>query len=376
MTRRFLTLPAALLALPLAAPSQAATLTWTNGDGGNSNINNAGNWLPSAAPTDDDVLIFDDAGVGDPKWNATLAPALRVTDGGFTFDVVSRMYINDDATTPADIALDYSTPSLGLLTFNTTNSSNGRFGVTGSPGATWNIGSGNTVYVTGVGRTEFNQDVEKLGDGLLVFDTAQSNGNRGVAVNGGTLLLNHTSTRGRNTSWSVAAGATLGGNGTVRNDGQNGIQVDGTLSPGGDGTYGSVIGTFAAELTNDTASNNDIKMNDGSILAIDFGTAGETDLLDITDGRLDLDDAGNTLSIMGPIAPLPGNYTIVQGLNTGTFEEVLYNGSSVLTDPLFTVNYNPNDITVSIIPEPASIALLGAGALLIAGRRRRASSRV
>ena len=350
MKRQDLLTLTALLSIACFTTGHAATLTWTNGGSG-ANINVADNWSPAQAPANSDDLIFANESLGNPTWNngsGSFRPNIQLTDGGWNFNVTGRIYSS----------IDYSTAGLGVTTFTTT--SGGRVGTQQT--STWNIGTGNILVITGAGRTEFNQPLTKTGSGMVVIDLPTANGSRGMTINAGTVLINNTAPQASNTPWSVAAGATLGGTGTVRST--TGTTADGTIAPGGDGTYGALIETLDF--------NDDLTMGAGSTLAIDFGVANESDTLVMTDSStFDLSAANNILDISGALTPIVGSYTIVDGLNSGSFEDILYNGSSVFSDPDFSIDYNSNSIVVNVIPEPASLMLLGMGGALMLSRRRK-----
>ncbi len=356
------------LAIASVGSANAATLTWTNGDTGNSNITDADNWSPIAAPGNSDTLVFDNLAAGNPTWNNSsnsFRPTAQFDSSGWDVDVTARFY--------ASVDLDTTTP-VGLVTVTTANTG-ARIGAQNA--ANWNISAGNTLHYTGVGRFELAQQPIKNGGGVLVIDmTGAVTGNRGITVNAGTVLINSGGTavtgggapRATNQSWSIGADGTLGGTGLVRSNRPDGIAVDGTIAPGGNGAFGALIESLEIE--------DDIEMNPGSVLAIDFGAAGVSDVLRLVEGAapagtFNLSDLDNTLSITGAAIPIVGSYTIVDGANTGTFETILYNNVDVTSDPTFSITYNADSIVVGVIPEPASLTLLGLGGLLILGGRRR-----
>ena len=59
--------------------------------------------------------------------------------------------------------------------------------------------------------------------------------------------------------------------------------------------------------------------------------------------------------------------TFADGMLTGAFSTV-----TGVSENNYQVNYNPDSITLTLIPEPASLALMGLGGVLLLGRGRRA----
>ncbi len=339
------------------AIAPAANLTWTNGDGGSSDITDADNWSPAQAVVNGDVLTFDNPGVGDPTWNADLDIDLTLSGGTWDFNITSRLYTKN--------FLDYSAAGLGVSQLSSGNSGS-RVGTDGT--SVWTIGTGNTLVVA-AGRLELRQNLSIAGDGLLVLAAANASGNRGIAITAGTTLVNMGTATASNSDWSVSSGATLGGTGHVRSNRAGGISVSGIIAPGGNGTFGATIETL--EVTLGSASRA-MTMANGSEFAVDFGAADEADLLTINDGEFDLSAGDNTLAISGAVSPIAGTYLIYSGQNTGTFETVLYNGVDVTGSSDIEIAYNANDITVTVIPEPASMLLMGLGGvtMLLRGYRR------
>ncbi|HWK69173.1 MAG TPA: autotransporter-associated beta strand repeat-containing protein [Rhizobiaceae bacterium] len=101
--------------------------------------------------------------------------------------------------------------------------------------------------------------VNKLGTGITTL-TGINSYTGATNVNAGTLLIDGDQS-GATGLTSVASGATLGGRGTI--GGSVSVADGGTLSPG-------AAGNVPGELT----INGDLALNDGSILAVNFGQAG------------------------------------------------------------------------------------------------------
>ena len=208
-------------------------------------------------------------------------------------------------------------------------------------------------------------DLEKVGPGLLVFDTSDKSYTGNTTVMEGTLRVNANYTGGAD--FNVDNGAILQGTGDLVNATSD-LSIDGggTLAPG------ASIGTFSVGGSVDLLSDG----NGNSILAIEYdGIAGlANDLIDklIVDGDLDitagtlsfaglddLDDAALVFASYGSltgatfasVAGIPTNYQVVYGYNDG---------------------FSSNNIALVQVPEPGAIglALIGLGSAILVRRRR------
>ncbi len=243
------------------------------------------------------------------------------------------------------------------------------------------VGSGNTLNLSG--GFNINNDRTISGGGTLVFTGANqaSLNSRGYSFSDSTTVLANTAVAvGRTT---LDNGGVFGGTGSLIGDSfTSGLIVNnGTLAPGGNGDFGPEIESLL--LASESASRSIVEFNSGAVLEIQFDALGNHDLLQLdlgSGGFLDI-NAGATLNLIADGGVPDGSYTIVENIdfssanqNTdidGTFTHVNFNGQAI--DPShFTITYNDDSIVVNItgvIPEPASVVLLGLGALFMAGRR-------
>ncbi|NJK91921.1 MAG: PEP-CTERM sorting domain-containing protein [Blastochloris sp.] len=123
-----------------------------------------------------------------------------------------------------------------------------------------------------------------------------------------------------------------------------------TLNPGASGTDTATL-TLGSALIETT-----VNLNNFSQLRLDIGVAGASDRLDIF-GDLNL-NAGSTLDLLSLSGAWDGaTYTLATftGLLTGTF------GTIIGLDAGYQINYGTTDITLALIPEPSTYALLGLG---------------
>jgi hypothetical protein len=168
-------------------------------------------------------------------------------------------------------------------------------------------------------------------------------------VNGGTLIDNGAITASPVT---VGASGTLAGNGSLGGS----VTINGTIAPGDASAIDTL--TLTDGLTLGAASG----MYDD-----DVNAAGMSDLLAVT-GNITL-GAADALNVNVLDSTSGANYTIAT--YTGTLS-----GTFATTDlpPGYSINYgtgSDSSITI-VVPEPASLGILGIGGLSLIRRRRRA----
>lgn len=236
--------------------------------------------------------------------------------------------------------------------------------------STLNVQSGTTVTFANSDLTG-NTDamLRKLGAGTLVLQNMNmdsSSANAGIEVNAGTLIFN--SNAGTNTApLSVAAGAVLGGTGTL-----GGVStITGSLRPG------NSIGTLS--------TNNDVIWTGEGAAGTDdwvfeLGAGGTSDLLAITGSFLK--GAGETYIFDFADTGTPGVYTLVSWTSDDDLSGGVAGTSFLISDFDYTgldpefdgsfFAFDDGSLTFTVIPEPSAIALIVAAfAALVTIRRRR-----
>jgi autotransporter-associated beta strand protein len=248
---------------------------------------------------------------------------------------------------------------------NSTINNEVRLGIGPKPGeegnAIANVGSGITANWNGP-LTGFSP-LTKTGAGQLVLGNANNPHTGAIAVNGGTLKVNGSLS---SSAVTVNSSATLGGSGTIL--GPVNVNGGGTLAPGGSiGTLGtgslSLAGAFDPEID---------------------PVGAMVDLINVT-GSVDLTTP--TLDLLLLSAPPTGSGTYLLVSNDGSDP---VNGSfGTINAPGYTatVDYafsgvddlgrvgDGNDIAVTVVPEPTSLAMLAFALPLLTRRRRTAPQR-
>ncbi len=156
------------------------------------------------------------------------------------------------------------------------------------------------------------------------------------------------------------------------------ITNEGIISPGNqhNGSGLASVGTFTMTDIDVVFSGTD------ATLRIDLGgTAGGTfDVLTLTNGALTLDADSNLelYYVNGFNGSAGDSWTILNyGNVTGEFDLAsnltILGGSGVAADAAnYSITYNSTDAVLTLIPEPASLALMGLGGLLMLSRQRKA----
>ncbi|MDF1754814.1 MAG: autotransporter-associated beta strand repeat-containing protein [Verrucomicrobiales bacterium] len=205
--------------------------------------------------------------------------------------------------------------------------------INGDNGQTFDIESGRTASVNNVFSGAGG--VSKLGNGTLIL-----NGNNtysgATGVSAGTMLINGNHTGGEN--YTIAAGATLGGNGSITPSAGQTVTIEGVLATGDPASSGG-IGNLTV--------NSDITINRDFQFQIDGGTS-DTLVSSVPASQVTL-GAAATLTVSDATEPAAGSSILVinnEGADpvNGTFAG-LQEGATVFDDDgnRYTISYVGGD---------------------------------
>lgn len=350
--------------------SSALASVWTGG-GANNYWATGGNWQENAMPGWLGTATFTgSSGVPNPDINGGAY-------NGISLDFQSAGWTISDSVGTGAIRVDGGTCSIKSAGAGV-NHINANIGGSGTNALSMNIGSGNTLRISkGFAQSRYDFGSSS---GTLVFDGSVLQGSTGSTMTNKSSLTILANTTGSGalqySSYRGETGSRLGGTGTIQGYqyGITTIASGATLAPGGNGAFGDEIGTLTIKSSSATIRHN-VVLDAGAVFEAQLGAMlGSNDKLVLNsygNGFIDI-KTGVTLSLLGDGAIEDGAYTIMANLATdmkditGTFSTVLYNGQAI--DPEhFTVDYLGDSIVVNVlgvIPEPATIGMLGLGALV------------
>lgn len=357
---------AAVAVASAATVAPAATFTWVGGTTGNvRTYSTAANWNPStgAPPGASDIALFDSTGTN-YSTSSGISSISNRTIGQIAMDGTPSFQIGTGAAGASSFTLvgDGSTANVALRrtagTLNNQEIINNLIlgNAAANAAVTFDIsGSGGLLRLSGalVNGTGLTSSVTKTGNGVVSLGGANSYSGT-TAVNAGTLYVNGVTSGADN--FTVAAGATLGGTGTIGlASTSNSVTVSGNLTPG----------NFTAQYGTLTVGNGSVTLAGTSTFDINFTDLRQDKL--IVAGNVAF---GGTLNValVGDTSA-GGSFDLFDfGTQSGAFAVSytgLAEGQAASFDPSTGV------VTIAAVPEPASVGLVaGFGGLLLARRRR------
>ncbi len=338
--------------------------------------------------------------------NQTGAISFNSFGSGSVLDITTNSIINTGGTGNININRAANASGVGSTKFSGTGFTIAKNVVGGvnTAGLEFAPASGTQTWsgnITGFGGSS----VTKSGNGTVIL-SGSNNYSVQTHITGGTLLVNGTNSSpggGMNNvatgNFQVESGATLGGTGRIAvsttnigSTSNNAILVTsgGTLSPGSNG-----IGTITLDATgfqpvSGSGVNHYLNMASGAAFNFDLdGSGGTPDQIALwsyrnSGNRSDLFLNSNALNLDLVGTQTPGTYTVnlinfysdsgltatasglSSGLSLGTLGAGIESASILYNTDSIGLQY-----TVAAIPEPASLALLAVGGLLMVPRKRR-----
>jgi hypothetical protein len=274
---------------------------------------------------------FQATGGGTLTVNNLLSNQTGSTITGGTYEVDANSTLNLQGTIVTDAAkvvLNGSPTNFPALAPLSTIASTGEFDLLG--GAQFNTAAGIT-----------NAGTINISKASLLTVTGVPSETAGIFQVDGSLVSSST---------FLLEGGLLKGTGTITDSVLN---TGGILAPGDSPGTLDIIGNYN-------------QPTGGELSVLLAGVSpGEFDVLSIT-GTATLGGALDVSFANGFFPPSGDSFTILTstGGDTGRF-------GSIVAPPGVTVTYNPNSVTLNVVPEPTSLAMLAAGAGLLSLRRKR-----
>jgi fibronectin-binding autotransporter adhesin len=191
----------------------------------------------------------------------------------------------------------------------------------------------------------------------------------GTTISGGTLLIDNTTGSGTGTVTVTVSAATLGGTGAASGAvtiGNNTGADDAFLSPGTIGTPIESLGTGVLTFNSDGVL---VAQINSSLLTADLVSVTGTVALGEGIATLQLSDLGSATLSNGASFTLINSTGAVSGYFEGLAPVSGVGPQVVVGSNTYQLNYNATSVTLTVVPEPTALALVGLS--LIPALRRR-----
>ncbi len=372
--------------------------------------------MPSITFNGGGVLTNVAGNTGDANGNYSFfgngAETITVTNPGATTATISATNVWVQSSTVLNVAAGSANSQLlidanlissgnsitvegaGVTTFAGTNTFTGPVTING--GSTLQIGNNGATGTISVGGTVADSGTLAFnrGDNALLVSNVISGAGAVSQISSGAATLTGANTYTGATSvtagtlyvdgslgsassftannFTVAAGAGLGGDGSIYLASGKNVVIAGTLSPGFGAEGAGASLAQALTLTATSATNNAITFSSGSTLALDLSHAtsqavtSTADYLNVPTGTVVLGTNFASLSLTQDGTVLVGDkFTIIDPSNlTGAFAGGLTGTSNGIG---YSLQYNQGAsgynvvLTVTAVPEPGAFALAGLG---------------
>jgi autotransporter-associated beta strand repeat len=351
------------------AASQAINYTWNNTG---TDWNTPSSWNPASGSgipnAGGDVVIFNTPAVTQPDISSSISVS-RITANsssatGYTLTSSGGATLTLGATAVGTSSAINYLPATGSLTVNAPII----LGAAGGSTQTVNVNAaGGTVAIGGPISSTHSVQLQKTGAGTLILSSADNSYSGGTLISAGTLLLNGSGVLGSGaltldggtfdisgiTGSTYTHAAALNGAGTLVGGGKT-LEVSELAASGTLLTSHitlSLSGTSVFDFSNPSFGADTYSLVQGSISGTETVIFGGTLQLNFAGGSY---ANGSSVQIFAV-----DNYV-------GAFDSVVFSG----LEPGQQAVFDASTGTVTVVPEPGAVVLVGLGSVLLVGRRR------